>query len=197
MKNETKETSEKYRKLESQNIENSVEYNQFSDEQVMVTKDFFNYFHPSFERKIFILHLIPYCEKELEDGIIFKGVVFKSNSYYYYVKENDNFYYYPFGDTDFERKLERLILNTKIPRYIVECTYGWDDDCLHLLKTFDTEKEAKEFVAENEKWKEEFKDKFGVIYDSLKEETDFTQEMKDWLNKFAKNETVKYFIKEV
>lgn len=214
-----KEYLKKCSDLEEQNIEDDDEYNRLYDQlneeyrdvytgwelintKTMVTKEFFNYFHPSFERKIFCLHLLPYYGKKLEDDSIFKGIVFRNNFYYYLVEEKDGIHYYGIGDntdTEFESKLERLVLNTKTHRYVVKYNDDWDDD-FHSLQVFDSEAEAKAFVAEKEKWKQDFKDEFGVDYDSLLE-GDFTFEMEDWLAEFVNTnenkEEIRYFIDEV
>lgn len=211
-----KEYQKKCEELEAQNIEDDNEFNRLYDQldeeykdvytgwnlgndEVMVTKEFFDYFHPEFERKLFCITLLPYYGKQLEDGSIFKGIVFRNNFYYYLVEENNKLHYYGIGDIEFTDKLEKLVLNTPIHRYVVKYNDGWDED-FHTLQVFDTEGEAKAFVAEKMHWKQEFKDEFGVDYDSLGD-GNFTWEMEDWLAEFVNQnenvEEIKYFIDEV
>lgn len=211
-----KEYRMKCQELESQNIEDDDEFNRLYDQldeeyknvytgwemindETMVTKEFFNYFYPEFERKLFCLTILPYYGKKLEDGSTFKGIVFRNNFYYYLVEENNELHYYGMGDTEFTDKLEKLVFNTPRHRYIVRYTDAWDDN-IHTLQAFDTEEEAKEFVAQKEHWKQEFKDEFGVDYDSLRE-SDFTDSMEDWLFEFVNAtdylEATKYFIDEI
>lgn len=87
----------------------------------------------------------------------------------------------------------------KTHRYVVKYNDMWDDD-FHTLQVFDTKEEAEDFIAEKEHWKQEFKDEFGVDYNSLRE-SDFTDSMEDWLNEFVnKNdnlEEIRYFIVEI
>ena len=90
-------------------------------------------------------------------------------------------------------------MNTSTHRYVVKYNDMWDND-FHHLQVFDTKEEAEAFVAEKEHWKQEFKDEFGVDYNSLRE-SDFTDSMEDWLNEFVnKNynlEEIRYFIDEI
>lgn len=210
-----KEYLKKCSDLDDQNIEDDDEFNRLYDQldedykdvrtgwefkgETMVTKEFFDYFHPSLERKIFLLDLLPFYGKKLEDNSIFKGVVFSNNYYFYLTEENNELHYYGIGDSEFENKLEKLVMNTPKHRYVVKYNDGWDDD-FHTLEIFDSEEEAKTFVAEKEKWKQEFQDEFGVDYESLGD-GDFTWEMEDWLAAFVNNnenkEEIRYFIDEV
>lgn len=198
----TEETDEEYNRLYDQLDEEykDVCYGwNLINAETMVTKEFLEYFHPSFERRIFCLNLLPYYGKKLDDGSIFKGIVYRNNFYYYLVEDNKGIQYYAIGETEFEIKMEQLVLNTHKHRYVVKYNDGWDDD-FHTIQVFDTEAEAKAFVAEKEKWKQEFKDEFGVDYDSLLE-GDFTFEMEDWLAEFVNTnenkEEIRYFIDEV
>ena len=197
----TEETDEEYNRLYDQLDEEykDVRTGWEFKEETMVDKDFLNLFHPEFERKFFLLNLLPYYGKKLEDGSIFVGVVFSSNYYFYYIKKNDEIVYAPFGDSDFEKKLEKLVMTTPKHRYVVKYNDGWDDD-FHTIQVFDSEAEAKAFVAEKEKWKQDFKDEFEVDYESLGD-GDFTWEMEDWLAEFVNTnenkEEIRYFIDEV
>lgn len=87
----------------------------------------------------------------------------------------------------------------KTHSYVVKYNDMWDND-FHTLQVFDTKEEAEAFVADKEHWKQEFKDEFGVDYNSLRE-SDFTDSMEDWLNEFVnKNdnlEEIRYFIVEI
>lgn len=96
-------------------------------------------------------------------------------------------------------KMYEKIMLTPKHRYLVQYTDAWDD-YIHNLQAFDTKEEAEAFIAEKEHWKQEFKDEFGVDYNSLRE-SDFTNSMEDWLNEFVnKNdnlEEIQYFIDEI
>lgn len=214
-----KEYLKKFAELESQNIKDNNEcirlYEQLNEEykdvftggriineETIVTKEFFNYFHPNFVIKLFCISLFPYYGKKLEDGSIFKGIVFSNNFYYYLTEDKDGLHYYEIEystNTEFESKLEKLVMNTSTHRYVVKYNDMWDND-FHPLQVFDTKEEAEAFVAEKEHWKQEFKDEFGVDYNSLRE-SDFTDSMEDWLNEFVnKNdnlEEIRYFIVEI
>lgn len=214
-----KEYIKKYDELEARNIEDNDEYirlyeqlnEEYKDvyaggrkinEETMVTKEFFNYFHPNFVIKLFCISLFPYYGKKLEDDSIFKGIVFSNNFYYYLTEDKDGLHYYEIEystNAEFESKLEKLVMNTSTHRYLVKYNDMWDDD-FHPLQVFDTKEEAEAFVADKEHWKKEFKDEFGVDYNSLRE-SDFTDSMEDWLNEFVnKNyniEEIRYFIDEI
>lgn len=214
-----KEYIKKYDELEAQNIEDNDEYIRLYDqlneeykdvyaggriiyEETMVTKDFFNYFHPNFAIKLFCISLFPYYGKKLEDDSIFKGIVFSNNFYYYLTEDKDGLHYYEIEystNAEFESKLEKLVFNTPKHRYLVQYTDAWDD-YIHNLQAFDTKEEAEAFVADKEHWKQEFKNEFGIDYNSLRE-SDFTDNMEDWLNEFVnKNdnlEEIRYFIDEI
>mgnify|MGYP004644434335 FL=1 len=167
---------EEYIRLWDQLAEEYKDVNrQCFNETTLVTKEFFNYFNPILERKLFILLLIPYYNQKLGKDLIFRGIAYQDDCYYYYIEESGEFHFYDIGDDKIESKLEKLIQNTKAYKYVVRYNDGWDDD-LHFLASFNTKKEAQDFIAEREAWKQKFKDEFGVSYDSLNG-NDFTDAM--------------------
>lgn len=191
---------DKYAKVGEMDIKNDEEYKDVNrQETTLVTKDFFNYFNPTLERKLFILLLIPYYNQKLSKDLIFRGIAYQDDCYYYCIEENGEFHFYDIGDDKIESKLEKLIQNTKTYKYVVRYNDGWDDD-LHFLASFNTKKEAQDFIAEREVWKQKFKDEFGVSYDSLNG-SDFTDAMELWLREFDsinKNfEEYKYIIEKI